>query len=295
MTNNSIFKVENLFNVKDWVAIVTGGGTGIGLMCAQAFANNGARVYIVGRRQEVLDQAVKAHGQDLANGGKLIPITADTTSKESISQLVKEISRREKHVNVLVNNAGISGDDRQSVEKGDEGAKALSEELWAPTVEDWEDTYRTNVIGYYFTTVAFIPLLAAATEHNPGHSACVINNSSISGTTRTTQHHYQYNVSKGATSHLNTLLAQELRRPGVRVRVNAFSPGVFPSEMTTEGSGPDQKSHLPAEGFYEKKGIPAGRPGKDDDIAQVVLMLAVNTYLNGQNVHVDGGYLLEHP
>jgi NAD(P)-dependent dehydrogenase (short-subunit alcohol dehydrogenase family) len=44
MTNNSIFKVENLFNVKNWVVVVTGGGTGIGLMCAQAFANNGARV-----------------------------------------------------------------------------------------------------------------------------------------------------------------------------------------------------------------------------------------------------------
>jgi len=295
MTNNSIFKVENLYNVKDWVAVVTGGGTGIGLMCAQAFANNGARVYIVGRRQEALDQAVKAHGSDLANGGQLIPISADVTSKESIQQLVEQISKKEKYVNVLVNNAGISGDHLQSVEKGDESAKALSEQLWGAGVNDWEQVYRTNVIAYYFTTAAFIPLLSAATQHLHGHSACVINNSSMSGTTRMSQHHIQYNVSKSATTHLTTLLAQELRRPGVKIRVNAFSPGIFPTEMTTQESGEDQKSHIPAEGFGDKKGVPADRPGKDTDIAQLVLMLAVNTYVNGQNVHVDGGYLLEHP
>lgn len=104
-------------------------------------------VDIVGRRQEALDQAVKAHGSDLSNGGQLIPITADVTSKESIQQLVSEISKKEKHVNVLVNNAGISGDHLQTVEKGDESAKALSEELWGAGIDDWENTYRTNVIA----------------------------------------------------------------------------------------------------------------------------------------------------
>ncbi|KAF8589023.1 NAD(P)-binding protein [Ramaria rubella] len=295
MTNNSMFKVENLFNVKGWVAVVTGEGTGIGLMCAQAFANNGARVYIVGRRKEALDRAVEVHGRTLANGGKLIAVTGDTSTKETISELVKEISSREKYINVLVNNAGINTSHRHSVEKGDESAKALSEQLWGVEQSEWEDVYRTNVIGYYYTTVAFIPLLAEATKQLHGHSACVINNASMSGKTRTSQHHYQYNVSKGAAIHLNTVLAQELRRPEVKIRVNSFSPGIFPSEMTAKESGPDQKSHISSDGFLENKGIPAGRPGKDDDIAQLVLMLAVNTYINGENVHVDGGYLLEHP
>lgn len=54
----------------------------------------------------------------------------------------------------------------------------------------------------------------------------------MSGITRTTQHHFKYNVSKSATIQLNTLLAQELRRPGVKVRVNSIAPGIFPSEMT---------------------------------------------------------------
>lgn len=65
--------------------------------------------------------------------------------------------------------------------------------------------------------------------------------------------------------------------------------------MTSEGSNEANKSHIDAEGYREKKQIPAGRPGKEEDMAQAVLMLAVNNYVNGQTVAVDGGYLLGHP
>lgn len=73
---------------------------------------------------------------------------------------------------------------------------------------------------HYFTAVAFIPLLAAASTLRPNHTGSVINTSSMSGITRTTQHHFMYNVSKAADIHLTKLLAQELRRKAVRVRVN---------------------------------------------------------------------------
>jgi NAD(P)-dependent dehydrogenase (short-subunit alcohol dehydrogenase family) len=79
---------------------------------------------------------------------------------------------------------------------------------------------------------AFAPLLAAAAKSKPAHTAGVINIASISGTTHSSQHHLKYNVSKAATVQLSTLLAQEFRRPGVNVRVNSISPGIFPSEMT---------------------------------------------------------------
>jgi NAD(P)-dependent dehydrogenase (short-subunit alcohol dehydrogenase family) len=102
---------------------------------------------IVGRRKEALDQAVQMHGQDLLNGGQLIPIKGDTSTKQSISQLVHEISSKEKYVNVLVNNAGINTSSHQVVKKGDESATALAEELWAVEQSEWEDVYRTNVIG----------------------------------------------------------------------------------------------------------------------------------------------------
>jgi NAD(P)-dependent dehydrogenase (short-subunit alcohol dehydrogenase family) len=69
-------------------------------------------------------------------------------------------------------------------------------------------------------STAFLPLLAAATSASPGRSASIINTSSISGITRTSQHHPSYNVSKAATIQLNMMLAQEFSQPGVKVRVN---------------------------------------------------------------------------
>ncbi|KAH8107429.1 NAD-binding protein [Phellopilus nigrolimitatus] len=298
MANNTNFKLENLFNVQDWVAVVTGGGTGIGLMAAQALANNGARVYIASRRASALDTAVATHGSSLAHPkGALIPIQADITSKASVRALVDEVARREKHVDVLVNNAGVSGE-TSTVEKGDaeEGAQELGAELWREDAQEWEDVYRTNVVGYFFTTAAFLPLLSAAARTRAGHRASVINISSMSGITRTSQHHFKYNVSKSAAIHLSTLLAQECRRTGVQVRVNNIAPGIFPSEMTTEGSDETNKSRIPTgNDFGAKKGIPAGRPGRDEDMAQAVLMLACNEYAYGQTLAVEGGYLLEHP
>ncbi|ESK88500.1 short-chain dehydrogenase [Moniliophthora roreri MCA 2997] len=117
-SHNKIFAISSLFNVEDYVVIVTGGGTGIGLMIAQAFANNGARVYIIGRR------------------------------KESIQAMVNQVKQKEKHVDVLVNNSGIA-EGRSSVEVGSEegGAQKLSDELFGEDQNLWEEVYRTNVIG----------------------------------------------------------------------------------------------------------------------------------------------------
>ncbi|KAH9948821.1 NAD-P-binding protein [Amylocystis lapponica] len=295
VAGNAKFAAQTLFDVDGWVCVVTGGGTGIGLMIAQAFANNGARVYITGRRDDALQTAVKTWGSSLVHPqGKLIPITADITDKASVERLAVEIGKHEKHVDVLVNNAGISGS-TSSVEEGDKSTKALQKILWNEDQAEWEAVYRTNVIGYFFTTVAFLPLLSAASARS-GHSGNVINISSISGITRTSQHHFMYNVSKAATIQLNDLLAQELRRPGVNVRVNTIAPGIFPSEMTTEGSDETNKSSIPTgDNYGATKGIPAGRPGREEDMAQAALFLASNQYLYGQTIAVEGGYLLEHP
>ncbi|KAG2156348.1 hypothetical protein DEU56DRAFT_231454 [Suillus clintonianus] len=293
---NAKFVVKNLFNVEGWVCVVTGGGSGIGLMIAQAFANNGAKVYITSRRQDVLEHAAKQWGSSLAHPkGKLIPVTCDVMSKESIKQLVQEITKNEDHIDLLVNNAGIS-EGKSAVEKGDESANDLSTELFGEDQASWENVYRTNVIGCFFTTTAFLPLLHASSLGKSQHTGSVINITSVSGITRTTQRHYKYNVSKAAAIHLSTLLAQEFRRKAVQVRVNNIAPGIFPSEMTTGSSDELNKSQIPvAEDYGEKKGIPAGRPGRDEDIAQAALLLACNQYAYGQTLAIDGGYLLEHP
>lgn len=144
---NAHFKTSNLFNVEDWVVLVTGGATGIGLMIAQGFANNGARVYIVGRRADALENAAQTWGKNLAHPkGQLIPLTADITDKASIEKLVQEVTSKEKKLDVLVNNAGVSLG-TSSVEKGQESAQALKDELWKESWEDWETIFRTNVIG----------------------------------------------------------------------------------------------------------------------------------------------------
>ena len=99
-TNNDQFKLESLFSVKGKVALVTGGGSGIGLMCTQALVNNGAKVYITGRTQEKLDRVVESHGKNAA--GEIIPLTADISNKDSIKNLYAEFSKRENRYNLTV-------------------------------------------------------------------------------------------------------------------------------------------------------------------------------------------------
>lgn len=95
------FTAQSLFNVKGWTAIVTGGGTGLGLMTANALAANGVKVYITGRRLEPLQKAEK---KDSNSGGQIIAVQLDVTDKDSIKQFAKDIAGKEKCINLLVRN-----------------------------------------------------------------------------------------------------------------------------------------------------------------------------------------------
>jgi len=268
--------------------LITGGGSGIGLMATQALAVNGAKVYIVGRTGEKLDNVVKSHGQDIA--GEIIPLVADITQKSEIARLVKEIEKREKCLCILINNAGVQGSTQTTESKTAEEMKKNLFDDESSTFDDWVNTYRTNVPQLFFMTTAFLPLLQKATESHQGYSGTVINISSISGIVQSAQHHFGYNASKAAAIHLTKLLASEVASNGLKVRINSIAPGVFPSEMTTGESGEDQKSYIEKE-KYEK--VPAHRPGKDEDMAGAVLFVATNQYLNGVTIPVDGGYILD--
>ncbi|KXG47281.1 Glucose/ribitol dehydrogenase [Penicillium griseofulvum] len=286
--SNQRFKLENLFNVKDKVALITGGGSGIGLMAAQALAVNGAKVYITGRTEEKLDRVASLYGNNTS--GKIIPLPADVTNKDEIRRLVSEITTREGHLSILMNNAGISS---KTQETEPEDASKLQTSLFddpGATFEEWDSVFRTNVSQIFFMTTAFLPLLQRGSEVEHGWSSTVINTSSISGIVKVSQHHFAYNASKAATIHLTKMLAHEISSSDLRVRVNNIAPGVFPSEMTAGESDNGQKSFIPAEKYREK--VPASRPGKDEDMGNAVLFAATNQYLNGQTVVVDGGYVL---
>jgi len=286
--NNADFQLSEVFNVKGKVALVTGGGTGIGLMCTQALAVNGAKVYITSRNLEKLQKVAEIYGKDIP--GEIIPIQADITNKADIKRLVQEISSREKCLCVLINNAGVSSTTQQvEAKSAEEMSKNLFDDENA-TFEDWTSTYATNVPQIFFMTAAFLPLLQKASEHQHGYSGTVLNITSISGIVQTAQHHFSYNASKAAAIHLNKMLAHEIASNGLKVRVNSIAPGVFPSEMTAGDSDENQKSFIPKEKYEDK--VPAGRPGNDRDMANAILFAVTNQYLNGQTVPVDGGYIL---
>lgn len=176
------------------VCLVTGGGSGIGLMATQALAENGAKVYITGRRMEVLENAAKTHDPDNSNG-QIIPIgPCDVTKKEDLQKLVAQLQKREKYLSLLMVNAGMTG---PKTVPDKEDAQDLKQKLWENEgVDEWQGTFETLVTGVYFTTVAFLPLLqAAVTPNGPleKFEASVITTSSMSGLMRNAQGHFAYN------------------------------------------------------------------------------------------------------
>jgi len=287
MASTGQLHVSNLFSLKDYVCLVTGGGTGIGLMATQALAANGAKVYITGRRKEVLDNAAKSHSPDSSGGGQIIPIgPCDVTSKDDLEKLTAEIESKEKYLSLVVAAAGISGP-KGFADTGD--AKQLKKNLWQEPVEEWKDTYNTDVTSVFFTAVTFLPLLQAAPK-NAGSSIIVI--SSMSGLMRHSQAHFSYNAAKAATAHLSMMMSKEFQKTGIRV--NSIAPGYFPSEMTMQESDGDNKVDMPDEKVKDKgHEVPAGRSGTDEEMGMGVIFLASCGYCNGQILVLDGGVMNE--
>lgn len=106
---NHDLHATSLFDVSHVTAVVTGGGTGIGLMIAQALQSNGAKVYITGRRAEVLEQTVKRYS---TGPGSLEALPGDVSTKDGAVEISRQLGEKEpKGIHLLVNNAGIARDD----------------------------------------------------------------------------------------------------------------------------------------------------------------------------------------
>lgn len=290
MASTHHFHAHKLFGVKDYVCLITGGGTGIGLMSAQALAANGAKVYITGRRMEALENAAKSHDPG-SSGGQIIPIgPCDVTKKDDLAKLVKDLESKETHLNTLMCNAGVGG---PKAEPEHDDATDMKAKLWDnESVEEWGSTYTTDVTSVYFTTVAFLPLLQASIEPKgplARFGPSVITTSSMSGMMRNAQGHFSYNAAKGATVHLTKLMSSEFQKTGIRV--NSIAPGYFPSELTVKSSDENQKSELPAEKVADKGHVPLMRGGRDEEMGMTVLYLARNEYVNGMVIVVDGGVM----
>ncbi|KAF2099475.1 NAD(P)-binding protein [Rhizodiscina lignyota] len=283
----------NLFDVSHITALVTGGGTGIGLMITQALVANGAKVYITGRREEALEQTTKVYN---TGPGSLHSLPGDVSKKSEILDLASQMDQMEPDgIQLLVNNAGIARDDATKFSTAGQpdmkDADSIHNHFIKSDPQAWEDTFRTNVTGQFFTSMAFLPLLAKGRNKINGYSSSIINVSSVSGQMKgSSGGQFAYATSKAAFSHMTRMLATTFKDVGVRV--NCIAPGLFPSEMTTGESDETNKSEID-----KPPANPAGRTGADSDMAATVLFLAGpgGLFYNEQFLYPDGGSTLVNP
>ncbi|EJC97899.1 short-chain dehydrogenase [Fomitiporia mediterranea MF3/22] len=302
MSGSSGLSLNALYDLSGRIALVTGGGSGIGLMIARGLATNGAKVYISGRRKEALEKAAKS--LDSSAKGSLYPLPMDVTYKASILEGVKAIEQQEGKLHILVNNSGQVGpvssffNDLSSPEHKEPGTlgRALFDN---ESFESWSDVYRVNTFSIFFVTTAFLGLLSKGSEDSKHWQSSVVNITSISGVMRLAQNHFAYNSGKAASSHLTRILATEFALKGVPVRVNAVAPGVYATEMTQRVI-PDPESVSVEQ--TNKVGqtilpVPAGRPGNAQEVSGIVIYLVspAGCYTNGQEIIIDGGYLAVNP
>ncbi|KAH7465880.1 hypothetical protein KRP22_014883 [Phytophthora ramorum] len=260
--------LTQLFNVKDKVVVVTGGGRGIGKMIADGFVQNGAKVYIASRNLEACQ--VTAKELNAKGPGMCIPLQVNLTSEDECKKFADEVAKREKRVDVLINNSG------DGVETPVENTPASA----------WSETFALNVTSSYLLTRFLLPLLdVAATSPD---AARIINIGSIGGLTPQKINTMVYDSSKAAVHHLTRILAAKLaRRPnGGHILVNAIAPGYVPSRLT-EGI-----AYVTDKPFAEmSQAIPIERMGEAADMAGLAIFLAsrASGWISGQVITSDGG------
>ncbi len=254
----------DLFSITGKIAVVTGGGRGIGRMIAQGLLEAGAKTYIASRNPEALESAA----EELSTFGECIPIPADLSTEDACRRLTEQLSESEDRIDILVNNAGAT---------------------WGAPLSDYPDSafdrcWNLNVRGPFHLTRFLMPLLEkAAREDDP---ARVITIGSIDGLQVPAVENYAYATSKAAVHHLTRLLARQLARK--HITVNAIAPGPFDTKMMHET--------IERYGASIRGACPLGRIGRPEDMAGAVVFLAsrASSYITGAVIPVDGGISTAH-
>jgi len=243
------------------VAIITGGGTGIGRAIAMAMVREGARVAVAGRRKEKLQETVSFLKQV---GSEALAVECDVTRAADTERLVKAAEDCFGKVNVLVNNAGAL-----SVST----VETISE-------EEWDRVMATNVKGPFLMSRAVLPAMRRA------GGGSIVNIGSVLGIAAI-RDRAAYCASKGGVTMLTRAMALDHARD--KIRVNCVCPSIVESEMTqnlfaeTEAGRKAREDRLAT--------IPLGRFGKPGDIAGIVVFLASeeSSWMTGTVIPVDGG------
>ncbi|KAJ2450236.1 hypothetical protein EV183_004428 [Coemansia sp. RSA 2336] len=259
-------EVQSLFSVKDKVVVVTGGGSGIGLMISQGFVRNGAKVYITSRKAAVLEETA----QELTSRGpgQCIALPCDLQDYKQVQQLASKLNELEPEgLDVLINNSGANWGTRKLEDYPDAA---------------WTKVLTLNTQRVFTLSQLLLPMLEKrASQQDPSR---IINVGSIDGIRTPDLVTPAYSASKAAVHHLTKVMAAHL---GPRnITCNAIAPGPFESHM--------MKATLKAQ--YQKiiSSVPVGRIGCPEDMAGVCLFLAstAGSYINGTVIPVDGGIVI---
>lgn len=236
-------------------ALVTGGSSGIGLATAQRFAAEGAHVFITGRNQSALDDAVSTIGAE-ATG-----IRSDVSNLDDVGKVADAIAARGRGLDVVFANAGG-------------GELAALPDI---TAEQFTNTFNINVGGIVFTLQKVLPLLkSGASIVLTGSTAAYGGNPGMG----------VYAASKAAIRSLGRTWAAELADKGIRVNTIVPGPVETPGLKGLAPSG-QQQALLDAEASR----VPMGRVGRPEEIAAAVLFLASDesSFMTGTEMFVDGG------
>jgi NAD(P)-dependent dehydrogenase (short-subunit alcohol dehydrogenase family) len=244
------------------VAFITGGGTGIGRACASLFAREGARVAVAGRR----NGPVEAAGQEVeaAAGGRALAVTCDVVDRKSVESAFASTVKQFGGLDIVVNNAGAvvvaAADDTSD--------------------EDWERVIATNLTGTFLVSRAALPHLRAA------GGGAIVNIGSILGVVARKQR-AAYCAAKAGVTGLTKAMA--LDHAHEKIRVNCVCPSLIETELGLKSirEAPDPE----AERKRRTEGIPLGRLGLPEDVAQMALYLASeeSAWVTGAALPLDGG------
>ena len=237
------------------VALITGGGSGIGRAIALAFAREGAKVVISGRRKNRLETV--AH----EIGANCLPVQADAGDAQDITRLVKVAAEHFGGLHVLVNNAAL----------------LFAGTAESQTEEEWDQIFNVNVRGLWLLSRAALPHIRAAGGGSIVNIASIL---SLVGA----RNRAAYSASKGAVLALTRAMA--LDHAAEKVRVNCICPGIVDTELVARFT-PDENARRMREALH-----PLGRFGQPEDVAHLALFLASDesAWVTGSAFPMDGGY-----
>jgi len=261
-----VMKLQDMFKLDGRVALVTGGGRGIGKFIAEGLAEAGADLVLASRKMKNLEAAAEEIRQGF--GGRVLPVACDMGKPEEIDAMIGAVLEKFSRIDILVNNAGASW-----------GAPTLEFPL-----ERWDQLFNVNVRGVWILSQK----VAAVMKDRGGGN--IINISSVMGFRGTDEALHPavpYNSTKAAINLLTMNLAVKLAP--FKIRVNAIAPGFFRTDMMAYIEKPEsQAARDRILGM-----IPMRRIGEADDIKAVAVFLAsdASAYLTGHVLVADGGML----